>query len=79
MKEETWAIFPLPPMGAATPSFIVSICRQGIIHIPAVFVMGAIMGANGLVRAQLVADVLSLLLAAVLLAKQLRKSKLTER
>ena len=54
-------------MGAATPSFIVSVCRQGIIYIPAVFVMGAIMGANGLVWAQPVADVLSLLLVAVLL------------
>lgn len=65
----------LQAMGAATPSFIVSVCRQGIIYIPAVFVMGAIMGANGLVWAQPVADVLSLLLVAVLLGVQLKRHK----
>ena len=37
--------------------------------------MGAIMGANGLVWAQPVADVLSLLLVAVLLGVQLKKTK----
>lgn len=63
----------LQAMGAATPSFIVSVCRQGIIYIPAVFAMGAIMGANGIVWAQPVADVLSLLLVAVLLGVQLKR------
>ena len=63
----------LQAMGVATASFIVSVCRQGIICIPAVFVMGAIMGANGLVWAQPVADVLSLLLVAALLALHLKK------
>ena len=65
----------LQAMGAATPSFIVSVCRQGIIYIPAVFVMGSILGANGLVWAQPVADVLSLLLVTVLLGVQLKKRK----
>ena len=65
----------LQAMGAATPSFIVSVCRQGIIYIPAVFVMGAVMGANGLVWAQPVADVLSLLLVAVLLGVRLKRHK----
>ncbi|MBR4289244.1 MAG: MATE family efflux transporter [Oscillospiraceae bacterium] len=65
----------LQAMGAATPSFVVSVCRQGIIYIPAVFVMDAVMGANGLVWAQPVADVLSLLLVTVLLGMQLKRHK----
>ncbi len=65
----------LQAMGAAIPSFIVSICRQGIIYIPAVFIMGTVMGVNGLVWAQPVADVLSLLLVTVLLVVQLKRHK----
>lgn len=62
----------LQAMGAAKPSFAVSVCRQGVIYIPAVFLMGAVMGQSGLVWAQPVADVLSLVLVAVLLAFQMR-------
>lgn len=70
----------LQAMGAARPSFIVSICRQGVIYIPAVFLMGAAIGQNGLVWAQPVADVLSLVLVSVLLflqMKALRKKSLS--
>lgn len=67
----------LQAMGAAKPSFVVSVCRQGVIYIPAVFLMGAMLGQNGLVWAQPVADVLSLILVAVLLFFQIRgKNKL---
>ena len=65
----------LQAMGAARPSFIVSVCRQGIIYIPAIFVMSRVLGANGLVWAQPVADVLSLLLVTVLLGVRLKKRK----
>lgn len=60
-------------MGAATASLIVSVCRQGIIYIPAVFIMGSVLGRNGLVWAQPVADILSLLLVTLLLIKELKK------
>ena len=63
----------LQAMGAATPSFIVSVCRQGIIYIPMVFILGMILGVNGLVWAQPIADILSLLLVAILLFCQLKK------
>ena len=63
----------LQAMGAATPSFIVSVCRQGIIYIPMVFVLGRILGVNGLVWAQPVADILSLLLVVILLFCQLKE------
>lgn len=56
----------LQAMGAATPSFIINLSRQGIIYIPALFILEAILGVNGLIWAQPVADILSLLLAIAL-------------
>ncbi len=56
----------LQAMGAAAASFLINISRQGLIYIPALFLLRQLMGANGLVWAQPVADLLSLLLAAVL-------------
>ena len=51
------------PRGAATESLIVNISRQGLIYIPAMLILGAIFHETGLIWAQPVADVLSLLLA----------------
>ena len=65
----------LQALGAATPSLIVSVCRQGFIYIPAVFLLGAALGMNGLVWAQPVADVLSLLLAAALFSVTIKKTR----
>ena len=56
----------LQATGAATESLIVNISRQGLIYIPALFILGAFFQENGLIWAQPVADVLSLILAAVL-------------
>ena len=66
----------LQAMGAAIPSFIVSVCRQGIIYIPMVFILGRILGVNGLVLAQPIADILSLLLVVILLLYQLKKKNI---
>ncbi|MGI6211957.1 MAG: MATE family efflux transporter [Anaerovoracaceae bacterium] len=52
----------LQAIGAATPSLIISLCRQGFIYIPSVFILEALIGLNGLAWAQPVADVLSLVL-----------------
>ena len=52
----------LQARGAATESLIVNISRQGLIYIPSMFI-GAIFHETGLIWAQPVADVLSLLLA----------------
>lgn len=62
----------LQACGAATESLIVNISRQGLIYIPAMFILGALFHETGLIWAQPVADVLSLVLAAVL---YIRKSK----
>ena len=62
-------------MGAATAALIVNLSRQGIIYIPAVFIMQTLLGITGLVWAQPVADVLSLVLVAVLYIFTMRKMK----
>lgn len=53
-------------LGAAREAFIVNISRQGIIYIPALFLLGALFQEIGLIWAQPVADLLSLILAMVL-------------
>ena len=42
----------LQAMGAATPALIVNLSRQGIIYIPALFILQAWLGVTGLVWAQ---------------------------
>ncbi len=65
----------LQAMGAAKSALIVNLSRQGIIYIPAVFIMQTLLGITGLVWAQPVADVLSLVLVAVLYIFTMRKMK----
>lgn len=63
----------LPAMGASTASLIVNLSRQGIIFIPALFILKAVFGINGVVWAQPAADIISIVLAAVLYAKTYKK------
>ncbi len=56
----------LQAMGAATPAFIINLSRQGIIFIPALFILQAILGIAGLIWAQPIADILSTGLALTL-------------
>ncbi len=62
----------LQACGAAGESLIVNISRQGLVYIPAMFLLGAVFQETGLLWAQPVADVLSLALAVIIYA---RKSK----
>ncbi|MDD7389009.1 MAG: MATE family efflux transporter [Lachnospiraceae bacterium] len=50
----------LQAMGAAMPSLIINISRQGLIYIPVLFLLNAMLGVTGLVWAQPVVDVISL-------------------
>ena len=68
----------LQAMGAATASLIINISRQGLIYIPMLFILRAILQVTGLIWAQPVADVLSTLLAAVLYAREMKKIKIGE-
>lgn len=63
----------LQAMGEATPSLIINISRQGLIYIPTLFLLRHLIGINGLIWAQPVADILSLLLAIILYIPQYRK------
>ena len=64
----------LQAIGAATPALLASIFRQGIIFIPAVFIMKAIIGVDGLIWAQPVADVLSLAVVIIMLCRKIKKT-----
>ena len=62
----------LQACGAAGESLIVNISQQGLVYIPAMFLLGAVFQETGLLWAQPVADVLSLALTVIIYA---RKSK----
>ncbi len=63
----------LQAMGAATASLVINLSRQGIIFIPVLFLLKAVLGLTGLVWAQPVADILSILFAAVLYVSTYKK------
>lgn len=70
----------LQAMGAATASLVINLSRQGIVFIPALFILKAIIGLTGLVWAQPVADIISLFLAVILYMRSYKKlSANTER
>lgn len=61
--------YALQAAGAATASLIINISKQGIVFIPLIFIMGSLIGINGLVFAQPVADVITLFLSIILYKK----------
>ena len=63
----------LQAMGAATAALVINMSRQGLIYIPAIFILQAVLGMDGLLWAQPVADVLSVVLVIVLYRKTLKK------
>ena len=64
----------LQAMGAAVSSLIINLSRQGLIYIPALFILKVALGVNGLVWAQPVADILSIGLAASLYVITFKKT-----
>lgn len=63
----------LQAMGCAGASLIVNVSRQGLIYIPALFILRYIMGQTGLVWAQPLADVLSTVLVFWLYSRNVRR------
>lgn len=63
----------LQAMGAAIEALIISLSRQGMIYIPALFILQAFLGAMGLIWAQPVADLLSTVFVAVLYFRTIHK------
>lgn len=68
----------LQAIGSATPALLASVFRQGVIFIPAVFIMKTLIGVDGLIWAQPVADVLSLLIVIFMLWVKIKKTKFPE-
>lgn len=66
----------LQAMGAATATLIVNLSRQGIVYIPALFILQYFFGITGLAWAQPVADLLSMALVVILYLYTLRKTVL---
>ena len=52
--------------GKASPAMILSVCRQGLVFLPVLIVANAMFGLNGIIYAQPIADVASVILAFVM-------------
>ncbi|MDD2414706.1 MAG: MATE family efflux transporter [Eubacteriaceae bacterium] len=63
----------LQAMGASMPSLIINISRQGLLYIPMLFILNAVLGMTGLVWAQPVVDILSFVMGLVMYVVYLRR------
>lgn len=63
----------LQAMGAATSALVINLSRQGIIYIPAIFILQAVLQENGIVWAQPTADILSTIFVLLLFMRSLKK------
>ena len=59
-------------MGKALPSLVLTVCRQGLIFIPLIFVLNAMFGLDGVIYAQPAADYLSIVVAILICAHLFR-------
>jgi putative MATE family efflux protein len=62
-------------MGKGFPSLIIAISRNGLVYIPAVFILNALFGFNGLVWALTLSDVISAGMAVLFFLAIIRKLK----
>lgn len=53
-------------MGKALPSLILTICRQGLIFIPSIFVLNRLFGLDGVIYAQPTSDYLSIIIGIII-------------
>ena len=60
-------------MGAVIPALIINLSRQGIIYIPALYILNIFASASVLMFAQPIADILSICLAAILYISTYKK------
>ncbi len=63
-------------MGKGTQSLILSICRQGLINIPLLFLMNYIAGLFGIIWTQLISDSLTLVISVVLYNSILKRLRI---
>lgn len=60
-------------MGKALPSLVLTICRQGLVFIPLVFLLNRLFQLDGVVYAQAAADFISIILSVVICMVIIRK------
>ncbi len=58
--------FALQGMGKGPESLILSVCRQGLVNIPLLFLMNSLFGLYGVLFTQLLADAITMILATLL-------------
>lgn len=66
-------------MGKALPSLILTVCRQGLIFIPLIFILNALLGLDGVIYAQPSADYLSILVGIMICVHLFRSMEHRER
>lgn len=68
----------LQGMGKAIPSLILTVCRQGLVFVPLVFILNAFFELEGVIYAQAAADYFSIVLAfgiCIVILRKLEKQK----
>lgn len=65
----------LQALGDSVSSLVISLCRQGFVFIPAVFIMKIFYGMYGIVWAQPVADFVTVILAFLLFLIQIKRTE----
>ena len=66
-------------MGKALPSLVLTVCRQGLIFIPLIFILNAMLGLDGVIYAQPAADYLSILVGILICMHLFRSMEHRER
>lgn len=69
------ATFSLQAMGKGPESLLLSVCRQGLVNIPLLFLLNSIFGLYGVVSTQLVADSITMIISTLLTIIVFRKIK----
>lgn len=63
----------LQGMGKALPSLVLTFCRQGLIFVPLIFLLDRMLGLDGVIYAQPIADYASIIISGVMLVVALKK------
>ena len=66
-------------MGKALPSLVLTVCHQGLIFIPLIFILNAMLGLDGVIYAQPAADYLSILVGIMICMHLFRSMEHRER
>ncbi len=66
-------------MGKALPSLVLTICRQGLVFIPMVFLLNHMFGLDGVIYAQAVADFISIFMAVAICLVIIRRLERQDR